>query len=212
MDHSRFSQGELIMSKLLLFVILVLVLTTLPVYSQSDSTSAQQPVPAMVSVDSSTAPAESYNPETSGDRMMMPPPVSGQTYPVMLASEQRSNYIRAGLSFTGMYSDNVLGTTGTGSTVSDQSYSIGPVIALDETTPRMHTSMSYAPGFTFYQHTSSRNEADHNASMEFEYRLSPHVTFSAMDSFHKSSNVLNQPPGFSAGGVVSGGAQGPISR
>jgi hypothetical protein len=46
--------------------------------------------------------------------------------------------------------------------VSDVSYSIWPTIALDETTSRLHWAISYAPGFTFYQRTSSRNEADQN--------------------------------------------------
>ncbi len=194
------------MSKLLPFFLVVLMAPAL--YSQTDSTPPQQPVPAMVGVDNSTAPAGSYNPETSGDRMVMPPPVSGQAYPVMLTSEERSNYLRAGVAFTGAYSDNVLGSTAGGKPVSDQSYSIGPTISLDETTPRLHTVLTYAPGFTFYQHTSSRNEADHNASIEFEYRLTPHVTLSALDGFQKSSNVFNQPMDISAAGVVSGGAQG----
>ena len=167
--------------------------SALPVWAQTESSPVQQPVPAMVGVNNSTAPAETYNPDTSGDRMVTPPPVSGQAYPVMLTSEGRSNYLQLGLVFTGAYSDNVLGSAAGGKPVSDQSYSIGPMISLDETTPRMHTVLSYAPGFTFYQHTSSRNEADHNASIEFEYRLSPHVTFSATDSFQKSSNVFNQP-------------------
>ena len=68
-------------------------------------------------------------------------------------------------------------------------------------------TLNYAPGFTFYQRTSSRNEADQNASINFQYRLSPHVTFSATDGFQKSSNVFNQPDLASAG-AVSGGAQG----
>jgi hypothetical protein len=78
---------------------------------------------------------------------------------------------------------------------------------LDETTSRLHLLTTYAPGFTFYQRTSDRNQADHNASIEFEYRLSPHVTFSAIDDFQKSSNVFNQPDLASSGGV-SGGTQG----
>jgi hypothetical protein len=103
--------------------------------------------------------------------------------------------------------DNVLG--GTDHPISDVSYSIAPMIALDETTPRLHYLLSYAPGFTFYQRNSGLNQADHNASIEFEYRLSPHVTFNARDGFRKSSNVFNQVPDSSSGGVVSGGAQGP---
>jgi hypothetical protein len=185
------------------------LLVGVPVWAQADNPPAQPPVPAMVGVDISSAPADTYNPDTSGDRMMTPPPVSGQTYPVVLSSTERSNYLRGGLSFTGAYSDNVLGTVVNGHAVSDQSYSIAPMIGLDKTTPRLHWLLSYAPGFTFYQHTSFRNLADQNASMEFQYRLSPHVTFSARDGFQKSSNVFNQPPDFSSGGVVSGGAQGP---
>lgn len=178
-----------------------------PAWSQTETTPSQQPVPAMVGFDKSSAPADNYNPDNSDDRMTPPPPVSGQAYPMALTSEERSNYVRGGVSFTGAYSDNALGTIVNGHPVSDQSYSVAPSIALDETTPRIHYLLNYAPGFTFYQHTSSRNEADQNASIEFEYRLTPHVTFSARDSFQKSSSVFNQPPD-SSGGVVSGGAQG----
>ena len=90
--------------------------------------------------------------------------------------------------------------------VSDVSYSVAPFIALDETTTRLHFILTYAPGFTFYQRDSSRNEADQNASINLQYRLSPHVTFSARDGFQKSSNVFNQPDLGSAG-AVSGGTQ-----
>lgn len=128
-------------------------------------------------------------------------------YPITLSSEERSNYLRGGLSFTTAYMDNVLG--GADHPISDVSYSIAPMIALDETTPRLRYLLTYAPGFTFYQRNSGLNQADHNASIEFEYRFSPHVTFSARDSFRKSSNVFNQPLGFSSGGAVSGGAQSP---
>ena len=46
------------------------------------------------------------------------------------------------------------------------------------------------------------------ASINLQYRLSPHVTFSARDSFQKSSNVFNQPF-FGSGTPVSGGTQEP---
>ena len=42
----------------------------------------------------------------------------------------------------------------------------------------------------------------------FQYRLSPHVTFAARDSFQKSSNFFNQPD-LASSSAVSGGAQGP---
>lgn len=144
-------------------------------------------------------------PVITEDRMMTPPPVSGQSYPTESSSQERSNYLRAGLSFTSAYSDNVLGALN-GHAESDVIYSVAPMLAIDETTSRTHYVMTYAPGFTFYQRTSSRNEADQNAAIDFTYRLSPHVTFAAHDGFQKSSSVLNQQDLASAG-AVSGGIQ-----
>jgi hypothetical protein len=146
------------------------------------------------------------NDDTRDDRMLAPPPVSGSNYPVVLTSEERSNYLRGGVIFNTAYSDNVLGAS-TATPVSDVTYSVWPTIALDVTTPRLHTLLTYAPGFTFYQRNSGRNEADQNAGIDFEYRLSQHVTFSARDEFQKSSNVFNQPD-LGSGNAVSGGAQG----
>jgi hypothetical protein len=183
------------------------MLGSIPVWSQTENVSPQQPVPAMVGVNNSAAPeVDSYNPENSGDRMTTPPAVSGQAYPIALTSEERSNYLRGGLSFMSAYTDNALGDS-TGHPISDISYSVSPIVALDETVERLHLVIAYAPGFTFYHRFNSRNEADQNASVQFQYRLSPHVTFSASDSFQKSSNVFNTPPDF-ASGVVSAGAQG----
>ena len=168
-------------------------------------------VPSLSQVDNtSTQPATAYgtsNSDNSDSRMQTPPPVSGQEYPTTFRGGERSNYLRGGLAFTTAYSDNVLGSV-SNKPVSDESYSVAPFIALDETTSRLHWVLRYAPGFTFYQHTSSRNEADQNASIDLQYRLSPHVTFTARDNFLKSSNVLNQP--FLAGTeAVSGAAQTP---
>jgi hypothetical protein len=115
--------------------------------------------------------------------------------------------LRYGLTFNTAYSDNVLGGIST-NPVSDVSYSIWPTIALDETTSTLHSVLTYSPGFTFYQRTGARDEADQNAAIDVHYRLSPHLTFSARDSFQKSSSVFNQPDLASAG-TVSGGSQGP---
>lgn len=175
----------------------------------SASIKAQEQEQHTVPVPAATGPVTDVltNNDSSADRMLTPPPVSGATYPTVFAAEERSNYLRGGVTFTTAYSDNVLGATDT-NPVSDVSYSVWPTIALDETTSRMHTVLTYAPGFTFYQRLSSRNEADQNAAIDFEYRLSPHVTFAARDGFQKSSNVFNQP-GFGAEGPVSGGIQEP---
>ncbi len=188
---------------------LSVVIAARTAWSQTESNTSQQPVPAMVGLNNSATPADtSAPPNTSDDRMTAPPPVSGQTYPIVSTSEERANYLRGGLSFTSAYTDNAVGGTLNGHPISDISYSVAPMIALDETTHRLHYLLTYAPGFTFYQRTSALNAADQNASIQFEYRLSPHVTFSGRDGFQKTSNVFNQPVDFASGGVVSGGAQG----
>ena len=150
------------------------------------------------------AQVETSNVDTTNDtRMLTPPPVSGQAYPTAPAGEQRSNYLRYGLTFSSAYSDNALGGT---TPVSDVSYSIWPTIALDETTSTLHSVLTYSPGFTFYQRESALDAADQSLSINVEDRLSPHLTFSARDSFQKSSSVFNQPDYGS--GSVSGGSQG----
>jgi hypothetical protein len=140
----------------------------------------------------------------NSDRMLAPPLVSGQSFPMTPTSEERSNYLRGGVTFQSAYSDNVLGaTTPSGTPISDISYSVAPTVALDQTTTRLHWTLSYAPGFTFYQRETDRNEADENASIDFQYRLSPHVTLSARDALQKSSSVFNQPD--LGSGTVAGG-------
>ena len=172
----------------------LLLLPAAHLWSQVDNPRIE-PVPALV------------GPGNPNDPMLIPPPVSGQSYPTSPTSIERSNYLRGGFAFTSAYTDNALGSV-TGYPVSDVSYSVAPFLALDETTSRSQLVLTYAPGFTFYQRVSSRNEADQNAVINFQYRLSPHVTFRAQDNFQKSSNVFNQPD-LSTAGAVFGGAQGP---
>jgi hypothetical protein len=145
---------------------------------------------------------------TSGALMQVPPPVSGEAYPAAVASEARSNYLHAGFVINTAYSDNVL--VGNSSTpITDVSYSISPTIALDQTTSRLHQTLTYSPGFRFYQHTSALNEMDQNLAVDFQYRFSPHVTAIVSDVFRKSSNVFNQPYSLS-GGAISGSTQSPL--
>lgn len=178
---------------------LLLGAVTAPLWSQTDNPPTQ-PV-AAYGTGSGT--------DNSDSRMLTPPPVSGQSYPQTPISQERSNYLQAGVTFTTAYSDNILGSTGSNyGPVSDESYSLFPTLSLNETTTRLHFTLTYAPGFTFYQHTSSLNQANQNASIDFQYRLSPHVTFTARDGFQKSSSVFNQPSLGSAG-AVSGGIQEP---
>lgn len=188
------------MRSFITFCLGLVLLTGVPLWSQEEQHAA--PVPA------ATGPITGVfvNGDNDADRMLIPPPVSGEAYPLSFTSEERANYLRGGVTFNTAYSDNVLGATST-NPVSDLSYSVWPTIAVDETTSRLHALLTYAPGFTFYQRTNSRNEADQNLSLDFQYRLSPHVTVSLRDSFQKSSNVFNQPDqGLAV--AVSGATQG----
>jgi hypothetical protein len=173
------------------------LLASVPLWAQEPQRTV--PVPA------ATGPSISISRDVDADRMLIPPPVSGEVYPLWFSSEERANYLRGGVTFNTAYSDNVLGATSAGP-VSDVSYSVWPTITLDETTSRLHAVLTYAPGFTFYQRTSSRNETDQNLLIDLQYRLSPHVTVSVRDSFQKSSDVFNQPDQ-SLVGAISGSAQ-----
>jgi hypothetical protein len=151
-----------------------------------------------------TAQPEESEPEATvfnhpEDRMQTPPAITGLMAPKFFEAEGRVNYLRYGFAFTTAHSDNP---------TNDVSYSVAPTIAIHEATPRLYWDATYAPGFTFYQHTSSLNESDPNASLDFAYRLSPHVTISARDGLQKSSSILNQS-NLGAASEVPGGAQVP---
>jgi hypothetical protein len=165
------------------------------------------PVPPVTgAVGSEAATNDSTVSVQDTNHMQTPPPVSGTTYPVSFTAEERANYLRGGVSFTSAYSDNAFGSIN-GHPVSDVSYSVWPTLAIDQSRTRLHWVLTYAPGFTFYQRETSYNEADENLALALQYRVSPHVTFSAQDGLQKSSNVFNQPDLGAA--AVSGGIQQP---
>lgn len=126
------------------------------------------------------------------NQMMTPPPVSGMAYPSGALSDERSNYLGVGITFSPAYIDDVL--PGTGLTpVSDEIYSILPSISLDRTAPRQKAELSYSPSFTFYEPTAALDAVDHNASALFEYRFSPKLAFNVQDNFTRTSNVYDSP-------------------
>jgi hypothetical protein len=171
------------------FYLCLALLAATPVWAQLQSTPFEIPA----------APID--------EQMQTPPPVSNKAYPTTVGSQTRSNYLSAGLTLNTAYSDNVVaGATTT--PVGDVIYSILPTIAIDQTTARLHSTLTYIPGFTFYQHTSELNAADQTATLNLQYRLSPHTTVSVNDSFQKSSNVFNQVSPLS-GGALSGSTQTP---
>jgi len=138
--------------------------------------------------------------------MRMPPPVSGEPYPAETGSETRSNYLRGGVTFEGAYNSNIQYEAD--HSIADANYSIRPNIAIDQATSRWHETLTYSPGFTFYQRLSVFNDADQDASLSVHYRLTRHTALQLRDAFQKSSNVFNQP--YQASGeTISGSPQSP---
>jgi hypothetical protein len=148
-------------------------------------------------------------PATSVDQtqMLTPPPVSAEGYPTTVGSQARSNFLAAGFTLNTAYNDNVLVGENT-NPIGDFIYTISPTIALNKTTPRQNLALTYSPGFTFYQKTSSLNTTGQNAAVSFQYRLSQHTTITLGDSFQKSSNAFDQlyP---SSEGAISGSSPAP---
>jgi hypothetical protein len=168
-------------------------------------------VPVWGQIEGSTPPpdtqtaASDTGADIAAERMITPPPVSGLAHPVVLTSPERSNYVRGGLAFMTAYIDNALGSVGP-TPLSDVSYSVAPFVAMNQTTAREQLALTYAPGFTFYQRFNTLDRADQNATLRFAYLLSPHVTFSASDTFQKTSDVFNQPFSENTGVVNTGPA------
>src|SRR4051795_9169151 len=128
-------------------IFVLILLAAVPLWSQSDPAVASDPSTVM-----------------NDSQMSVPPPVSAESYPTVTGSEARSNYLRTGVAVTSSYTDNLLGGV-SARPVSDESYSIAPFIALDQTTSRLHSRLTFNPGFTFYKRTGGRNEADENAGL-----------------------------------------------
>jgi hypothetical protein len=137
------------------------------------------------------------------DQMQTPPPVSDQAYPAAGGAEARSNYLRAAFNVTTGFSDNVLGYNVY--PVNDVFWTFYSTLGIDKTTSRTHLVLNYNPGFTVYKHTSSYNQLTQDLGFNFQYRLSPHVTFTLQDGLLKSSSVLSQPY-LVPGGQISGSA------
>lgn len=153
-----------------------------------------------------SAPAFSDNSDNAS-LLLVPPPVAGSSYSLAFTSEERSNYLKGGVTFQANHDDDVL-TTPTGAAVADWSYSIWPSIEINQTWPRFHWRVAYMPGFTFYQNLNSYNSQDQNLALSGEYRLSPHVTLGLRDSLVRTSNLFNQPT-LGSEGTIGGAPQGP---
>jgi hypothetical protein len=123
--------------------------------------------------------------------MLVPPPVSDQPFPSLVGDESRKNLLGLGFASSLAYDNNVLKGVGA-RPISDEIYSIAPTIYIQRTTARLNETFSYLPGFTFYENTSSLDEADETASGNFRIRPTQNTALSFQDLFERSSNAFNQ--------------------
>jgi hypothetical protein len=141
--------------------------------------------------------------------MSVPPPVAGVLYPDEVSPENLPNYMSAGLTAGASYISNVLPLQ-TATPVNDELYSFYPTVGIIRATVRRQVTATYSPSFLFYEPTTSLDSIDHGATMTFQDRFSPHITFNLEDFFYRTSDVFDQSYVFSGGGVT-GSTQTPAT-
>jgi hypothetical protein len=137
----------------------------------------------------------------ASSQMLVPPPVSAIGFPIEVGAEKRSNYFSGSVAFNGGYVNNLYPGYGATS-INDALYLIQPTVSADLTSDRSHETLTYAPAFVFYNPNSTLDTVNHSGSAALQYRLGPHVTFLAGDTFAKTSDTWSQPL---SSGPVSGG-------
>jgi hypothetical protein len=183
----------------------VALLIALPLWSQATKSESE---PDAIPVDpASYQPASVDKPEideiATPYEIPMVIPTSLKFEP--FRSDDLRNYVRVGGTFITAYSDSVPANADYTNVTSDVSYQIQPWIALNRNSPRLYFVLNYRPGFTFYQRTGNlNNQQSQGVALDFQYRLSPHITATLRDSFEKTSNGFNQldsPTGGTAPGA-----------
>lgn len=123
-------------------------------------------------------------------RMMVPPPVSGLAYATLVGAEQRSNYLRAGATFSGGYVRNV--EPGTGADVNEATYLVEPTLSFDRTAIRLHSTLTYNPSFTWFQAPTAVRTTDQSLGADLQWRIAKYVSLRAGENFLKSTTAYGQ--------------------
>jgi hypothetical protein len=136
--------------------------------------------------------------------MLMPPPISGQTYPTLVGGETHSNYMETGVTLSSAFIHNLY--AGRASTqVDEMNWQTQPIISFERSTSRSHASFTYDPAFSFYEPHSELNTIDQNLDASLLLRLSPHVNLRAENTFLTTSTTFESGSSSSAG--ISGSTQ-----
>ena len=164
--------------------LIFVLLTAVPVWGQADNGAVGQ---------------------TEDTQMQTPPPVSGAAFPTAVGNEERSNNLRMGVTVSGGYIDNLYAGE-TGSSLSETIYSVAPNVSFDRSSSIQHATITYSPGFIFYQPTSVLNEASQTAAAKYSLRLTPHTAMILNDAFEDTSMAFGSAYA-GVGGTVSGSLQ-----
>ena len=191
-----------------LAVLVLLSLCPLGVQAQqaSNPQTGQNPdTQASSQPDDSVTSPEFHEPAPAVDEHApVPPPASIAGPSLAFSSDmERANYLRGWISLGTTYDDNVLNTAT--NPVGGFTFSALPHLALDISTNRLRWTSLYSAGLTVNQRFSSRNQASHRFDMDFEYRLSPHVSLAVTDRFSLTTGFFDQlqtSPELSGGGIL----------
>jgi hypothetical protein len=145
----------------------------------------------------------------SSAEMTVPPPVAGVNYPQVETPDNLPNYMSAAITAGGGYINNVLPSQ-TATPVNDATYSFYPTVGIIRSTVRRQVTATYSPSFVFYDPTTVLNSINNGATLTFQDRFSPHITFNIEDYFFRTSDVFDQSYVFSGGGVT-GSTQTPAT-
>lgn len=160
---------------------------------EAPSQQAGQGQPAQVSSqpDQSATSPESREPAPALDETAPVPPPANIAGPSLAFSSdlERANYLRGGITLGTTYDDNVLDTAS--DRVGGFTYFALPHLALDISTKRLRWTSLYSAGLTVNQRLSPQNQDSQNLGMDFEYRLSPHVSLAVTDRFSLTTGFFD---------------------
>jgi hypothetical protein len=124
-------------------------------------------------------------------RMELPPPISGVAYATNVGAESRSNFLRAGITVSGGYVWNLDPSTGLAD-INEATYLVQPALALDRTTGRFHSTLTYNPAFAWYQMPSVVRTTSHGLTADLQWHLAPYVNLRVSENFLKTSTAFDQ--------------------
>jgi len=150
--------------------------------------------------------------DTSFELPQIPALLGGQGRSMAFPAEQeRSNYLRGGVSIGAAFDDNPLLLSPKESNTSE---SVFPNIAIEESTSRTRWTLAYAGGLTVNQKFTSQNQGAHNLNFDSLFRVSPHVNLRVAETFMMTEGYLepnNGEPLVAGGGGANASLITPLA-